>query len=55
MTDELKSEFLMEFNADLEEAQAIGNTPHRHRRIVYVKGGEFAGPKLWELRWQEEG
>lgn len=46
MTDQLNAELLMEFHADLEEAQAIGDTPHGNRRIVYVKGGAFAGPKL---------
>ena len=46
MTDELKSELLMEFHADLDEAQEIGDTPHGNRRIVYVTGGEFKGPKL---------
>ncbi len=46
MTDELKAELLMEFSVDLEEAQEIGATPHGNRRIVYIKGGEFEGPKL---------
>lgn len=46
MTDELKAELLMEFSADLDEGQEIGETPHGNRRIVYVTGGEFEGPKL---------
>lgn len=46
MTDELKSEFLMEFSADLDEGLEIGETPHGNRRIVYITGGEFEGPKL---------
>ena len=33
-------------NADLEEAQEIGATPQGNRRIVYVTGGTFEGPKL---------
>jgi Protein of unknown function (DUF3237) len=30
----------------LEEAQDVGVTPSGHRRVFYVKGGTFEGPKL---------
>jgi hypothetical protein len=43
---ELKSEFLYEVSADLEEPLEVGATPHGVRRIYGVKGGTFAGPKL---------
>ena len=46
MTDELKSELLMELTAVLDDGQEIGETPHGNRRIVYLTGGEFEGPKL---------
>jgi len=42
----LHFEFLMQMSAELEEPQAIGDTPFGGRRIVYVKGGEFSGPGL---------
>lgn len=44
--ESLKAEFLLDLNADLEVPQDIGPTPHGNRRIVYVKGGTFAGPRL---------
>ena len=44
--DTLKAEFLCDLTADLEAAQQVGATPHGTRRILYVKGGTFAGPKL---------
>ncbi len=44
--DDLKTEFLFTMTADLEEPQAVGGTPHGNRRIYYVTGGEFEGPKL---------
>ena len=44
--EELKTELLYTMTADLEEAQPIGQTPHGHRRIIYVTGGSFEGPKL---------
>ena len=46
MTDGLKAELLLEVRYDHDEAQEIGDTPHGNRRIVYLKGGEFEGPKL---------
>jgi hypothetical protein len=42
----LRFELLMQLSAELEEPQAIGDTPFGGRRIVYVKGGEFSGPGL---------
>jgi Protein of unknown function (DUF3237) len=42
----LRTEFLMQLRADLEEAQAVGETPLGGRRILYVKRGSFAGPRL---------
>ena len=44
--DSLQAEFLCDLNADLEAPQLIGTTPRGTRRIVYVKGGTFEGPKL---------
>jgi hypothetical protein len=45
---ELKSEFLFDITADLDRGNQIevGTTPHGARRIVYVTGGRFEGPKL---------
>ena len=43
---DLKTELLFEIRLDLEEPQDVGATPHGNRRIIYVKGGTFAGPKL---------
>ena len=43
---ELRSTFLFQVTADLEEAQDVGATPHGNRRIYYVTGGAFEGPKL---------
>lgn len=42
----LRTEFLMQMSADLEESQQVGDTPVGGRRIVYVKRGEFHGPAL---------
>jgi len=42
----LRSELLMEFSADIEDPQAVGDTPHGLRRIVYFRGGDFSGPSL---------
>jgi hypothetical protein len=33
-------------SADLAEAQDVGATPQGNRRIYYVTGGTFEGPKL---------
>ncbi len=41
-----KTEFLMQLRADLDEPQSLGDTPLGGRRIFYVKGGSFAGPRL---------
>lgn len=41
-----RTEFLMELRADLEEPQAVGETPLGGRRILYVKHGSFVGPRL---------
>jgi len=45
---ELKTEFLFDITADLDREGTIdvGTTPHGTRRIVYVKGGTFEGPKI---------
>ena len=43
---DLKTELLFTMTVDLEEAQDLGTTPHGNRRIYYVTGGEFEGPKL---------
>jgi hypothetical protein len=42
----LRTEFLVELSAELEDSQMLGETPLGGRRIVYVKGGNFAGPGL---------
>ncbi|HEX4770386.1 MAG TPA: DUF3237 domain-containing protein [Bryobacteraceae bacterium] len=43
----LRSEFLMELRADLDQQQQeLGETPAGIRHIVYVKGGSFSGPKI---------
>jgi hypothetical protein len=36
----------MRLRADLEEPQAVGETPLGGRRILYVKRGSFASPRL---------
>lgn len=43
---DLKTEFLFTMSADLAEAQDVGATPQGNRRIYYVTGGTFEGPKL---------
>jgi hypothetical protein len=45
---DVKSEFLFSMTADLErdKVQELGATPHGNRRIFYVKGGSFEGPRL---------
>ena len=42
----LRTEFLMQMSAELENPHQLGETPAGGRRIVYVKGGEFSGPGL---------
>ena len=44
--DNFKAENLCELSAELEEPRDIGATPHGARRIYYIKGGTFEGPKL---------
>ncbi len=43
---DLKTELLFTMTADLEEALDVGATPRGNRRIYYVTGGKFDGPKL---------
>ncbi len=43
---DLKTELLFTMTADLEEGQDVGPTPHGNRRIYYVTGGKFEGPRL---------
>ena len=42
----LATELLFEMSLALEPIQAVGATPNGDRRIRYVKGGTFSGPKL---------
>lgn len=44
----VNTEFLFEVTADLERdtVQELSGTPRGLRRILYVRGGSFAGPKL---------
>jgi hypothetical protein len=44
----VNTEFLFEVTADLERdtVQELSGTPRGVRRILYVRGGSFAGPKL---------
>jgi len=45
---EVKTEFLFDLKADVDWAGAVdvGTTPHGVRRILYVTGGTFKGPKV---------
>ncbi|MBW2142506.1 MAG: DUF3237 domain-containing protein, partial [Deltaproteobacteria bacterium] len=43
---DLKTEFLGEIYADLEEPLAVGATPHGTRMIYNIKGGTVKGPKI---------
>jgi len=43
---ELRSEFLMQLSAGLDDAQVLGDAPRGTRRITYMKHGEFSGPRL---------
>ena len=59
----LRSEFLMQMSTELDDSQQLGETPVGGRRIVYVKGGQFAGAALkgqvlpgggdWALVWKD--
>jgi hypothetical protein len=42
----LRSEFLFQIVAELEDPQNVGETPLGMRRILYMKRGSFAGPEL---------
>ena len=42
----LRSEFLLQLNPELDDAQVLGDTPLGTRRILYMKGGAFSGPRL---------
>jgi hypothetical protein len=46
MVPPLRSEFLLQIVGELDDPQQIGKTPAGMRRILYMKGGSFAGPKL---------
>jgi Protein of unknown function (DUF3237) len=43
---ELRSEFLLQLRAEFDEEQVLGDTPLGTRRILYMKGGSFSGPRL---------
>jgi len=43
---ELRSEFLCEQVAEVDEPQAVGPGPHGLRMIYPVKGGTLNGPKI---------
>jgi len=43
---ELRSEFLMQLSAELDDAQVLGDVPLGTRRIMYMKRGAFSGPRL---------
>lgn len=43
---ELRSEFLLQLVADLDEPQTLAGTPQGTRRIMYFKAGTFSGPQL---------
>jgi hypothetical protein len=43
---ELRSEFLMRLQAEFDDPQNVGETPLGTRRILVLKGGSFAGPRL---------
>jgi hypothetical protein len=42
----LRSEFLAEFDAKLEEPLIVGKTPHGIRIIFKIEGGTFIGPQI---------
>ncbi|HSS50291.1 MAG TPA: DUF3237 domain-containing protein [Thermoanaerobaculia bacterium] len=43
---DLLTEFLFEISVTMEPPQVVGPTPNGDRRIRYIKGGSFSGPKL---------
>lgn len=42
----LQSEFLVQFDIEATPPHELGITPRGRRRVVYVSGGRFHGPKL---------
>lgn len=42
----LRSEFLLQIVGELHDPQDVGEIPLGARRILYMKGGSFSGPKL---------
>ena len=42
----LRSEFLLQIIGDLGDPQNVGETPLGVRRILYMTGGSFSGPRL---------
>jgi hypothetical protein len=42
----LQFEFLFDLQADVGELISMGAAPLGERRVVYIKGGSFAGPQL---------
>ena len=53
----LRTEFLFELRMTLEPPQVVGVTPYGDRRIRYLEGGTFSGPKIhgevlpWGADW----
>jgi hypothetical protein len=43
---ELRTEFLMQLSAELDDAQVLSDAPLGTRRIMYMKRGSFSGPRL---------
>lgn len=41
-----RSEFLLQIVGELHDPQNVGETPLGVRRILYMRGGSFSGPKL---------
>jgi hypothetical protein len=46
IVDDLRYELLYDTEFDLEPALEVGPTPTGGRRIVYITGGMFSGPRL---------
>ena len=44
--DELRYELLYDIEFDLDSPLEVGPTPTGERRIVYITGGTFGGPRL---------
>jgi hypothetical protein len=42
----LQFEFLFDLQADVGELMSMGPAPLGERRVVYIHGGHFAGPKV---------